>query len=255
MKKNSFSPPLITIDGPSASGKSSVARELAKSLQWKWLSTGIFYRGLAFIALERKVDIHDEEKVLKWLQQLQQKDWSVRTSAQYTCFYYKDKEETEILSQNKIGSISSELSQYRAVRQFLLAPQRECYKKLERLAHSQRTTTLSSTSCSSPSKARIGFIAEGRDCGTVIFPQANLKIYLTAKKSLRLERRAKELGLSEKERKAFESSQEKRDLQDKQRKEAPLKKAEGAWIIDSSEQNLISVVNLIKKKIQDLHFV
>ena len=223
-------PTLVTIDGPSASGKSSVARELAQGLGWKWLSTGIFYRGLAWMALEKKVDLQNEREISHLLQQ---ENWSVSMDFQCTRFYHQDREITEALFQDKVGALSSQLSKYGAVRQSLLCPQRECYEKLTH---------------SSP-KGR-GFIAEGRDCGTVIFPQAHLKVYLTAKEGIRAKRRAREWGLSLNE---IQKSQKERDQRDKERKRAPLKRAKGAWVIDSSQMDLGAVVCLIEKKIHSLH--
>ena len=224
--------PLLTIDGPSASGKSSVARKLAEKLDWKWLSTGIFYRGLAWMAIEKQVNFQREEDILRLLQQ---EPWSVDMDSSCTRFYHENREVTEALSQNKVGVLSSELSRYSSVRQFLLAPQRECYKRL---------------ACSSTREG--GFIGEGRDCGTVIFPQAHLKVYLTAEEGIRTKRRAKEWGLSPGD---IRESQRKRDERDQKRKKSPLKRAEGAWVIDSSEMDLESVAHVIEKKIHSLHLI
>ena len=101
--------------------------------------------------LERKADIKNEKEILTLLQQ---KSWSICTRNGCTQFYYKDREETEALLETGVGSLSSKLSAYSSVRYFLLTPQRECYEEM-----------LSS------SQGGIGLIAEGRDCGSVVFPQ------------------------------------------------------------------------------------
>ena len=227
-------PFLMTIDGPSASGKSSVGRKLAQNLHWKFLSTGLFYRGMAWLVLEKKVNPQREKDVLDLLQS-EQGNWQVSISSRDTSFHYRDRDLTEALSQDEVGALSSWLAKYSSVRQLLLHPQRECYEKL---------------SFESPGEK--GFIAEGRDCGTVIFPEAHLKVYLTAKEEIRAKRRASEWGHSPKE---VRKSQRKRDERDRQRQDAPLKKAEGAWVIDSSEMDLDSVVDMIEKKIHSLHLV
>ena len=212
--------PLITIDGPSASGKSSVSRLLAQKVGCPWVSTGAFYRGLALAAIEEKVDAKDEESLTKLVLS---PIWEVKMTPQETHVFYQGKDVTERITGEDIGSTASRISQIPKVREALLQRQRDCFD---------------------PEK---GLIAEGRDCGTVVFPQAQLKIYLTAGAAQRAQRRSDEQSADLE--KTLEM-QQKRDLRDTQRKQAPLKMAEGAVEIDSSFLSLEEVVdkifNLIK---------
>ena len=203
---------LITIDGPSASGKSSVSRLVAKALRWQWLSTGAFYRGLALVAMEEDLhQSHGEE-----LYELAQSSvWRVEMGRENTEVFYKEQKVTTRTWGEDIGGLASQISQREDVRKALLEKQRNCF---------------------SPEQ---GLVAEGRDCGTVVFPQAPTKIYLTANPERRAKRRAQQEGLNQKSTKA---QQNLRDHQDSQRKLAPLKKAPGALTIDSTGLSLEEVV-------------
>ena len=142
---------LITIDGPSASGKTSASRGIAKKLGWLWVSTGAFYRGLAFVAKEKGISSDDEPT----LAELCRSDiWSVTMSEEKTKVFFQGAEVTDEIYSEQAGAIASQISQHQAVRANLLQAQRQCLQI-------------------SPQ----GLVAEGRDCGTVVFPQAPLKIY------------------------------------------------------------------------------
>lgn len=206
---------LITIDGPSASGKSSVSRLLAQKLGWQWVSTGAFYRGLALASIEEKVDSGDEKSLA---QLVASSVWEVKMTPQETLVYYKNNDVTERIFGEDIGAVASQISQKPKVREALLQRQRDCFD---------------------PDK---GLIAEGRDCGTVVFPKAQLKIYLTAGADQRAQRRSQEEAVDM--AKTLEM-QKKRDEQDVQRKQAPLKVADGAVEIDSSYLSLEEVVDKI----------
>lgn len=206
---------VITIDGPAASGKSSVSRELAKKLGWNWVSTGAFYRGLAYLALVEKTDI----KNVTALTELAQSDlWSVEMSPAQTEVYVRGQQVTDKISAEDVGQVASLISHYPEVRQCLLDFQRNC-------AQSDK-----------------GLVAEGRDCGTIVFPHAEVKVYLTANSENRAQRRAKEQGLDEKETIA---AQRQRDQQDTNRKTAPLQIPENALVIDTTELSLEKVVEKV----------
>jgi len=204
---------LITIDGPSASGKSSVSREVAKRLGWSWVSTGVFYRGIAYVALTLGVSADDEPGLLKILNT---KDWSVEMATEQTIFRYMKGDVTPKLRQEEIGAVASQVSTISSVRQALLSAQQDCFIR-------------------SPQ----GLVAEGRDCGTVVFPQASLKIYLTAKTTDRARRRAKEEGKTIKETKAYVSSRERTD---QGREAAPLQVPPGSTVVDTTSMPLESVI-------------
>ena len=215
---------VITIDGPAASGKSSVSRGLAKLFSIPWVSTGAFYRGLAYAAIQNKVDLTDKEA----LTELAMSDiWKVIMTQEKTQVWYKDQDVTELISQEDVGNVASKISHYSEVRSSLLDHQRQC-------AFKDR-----------------GLVAEGRDCGTVVFPQAEVKVYLTASSVHRAQRRAQELGLDEKE---LVIQQKQRDEQDSTRKVAPLQVPPDAFVVDTTQMTLNDVVEKIyqfaKEKIQ-----
>ena len=159
---------LITIDGPAASGKSSLSALLAKKLNWKWLSTGVFYRGLAFLAISKQKI--EEDSILEIVHR---QEWKVHLSQEHTQFIYQKKDITDRIYTSQVDVVASQLAGKPAIRRALLESQRSIFTENTK-----------------------GLIAEGRDCGTVIFPEAPLKIYLTAGDSIRAERRADQRGLS-----------------------------------------------------------
>lgn len=208
---------VVTIDGPAASGKTSVSRELARRLGWNWVSTGAFYRGLAFCADALKLNLEDEKK----LADLSLSDrWKVEMTDTNTKVFLDGNDVTEKINHENVGSIASKISHYPLVRKNLLTPQRQCADRTE------------------------GLVAEGRDCGTVVFPKAEVKIYLTARQEDRAERRAKELGLSTEE---MVQTTSLRDQQDTNRKAAPLQIPENAFVVDTTHLNFEQVVDLIEE--------
>ena len=207
---------LITIDGPSASGKSSVSRLVSKELGWKWVSTGAFYRGLALASIQAQVDAEDEVG-LENLAASQ--SWKVEM-AEFTQVFLGEKDVTEEINGENVGAVASTISQIPGVRKALLQRQRNCFDP------------------------QVGLVAEGRDCGTVVFPSASAKIYLTANPQLRALRRSSEQG--ENLEKTLQQ-QIQRDERDSQRKIAPTKVADGALTIDSSFLSLEEVVGEVIK--------
>ncbi len=207
---------IITIDGPSASGKSSVSRELARRLGWKWVSTGAFYRGLAFVAMKEDVKSSDTQGLV---QLAANPVWEVRMDDDQTRVLYKKQDVTfEILAEEN-GTRASQISQNPEVREALLQNQRDCASYVP------------------------GLVAEGRDCGTVVFPNALLKVFLTASQEERAARRAKEQGLDVQ---ATHDRQKERDRQDSSRAAAPLAIPKNARVVDSNGLQLSEVVDQIQ---------
>ena len=204
---------VITIDGPAASGKSSVSRELSRRFCIPWVSTGAFYRGLAYAAIQCEVDLADKEALTELAMS---EVWSVVMTPEKTQVWFKDQDVTELISQENVGNVASKISHYSEVRSSLLDHQRQC-------AFKER-----------------GLVAEGRDCGTVVFPQAEVKVYLTASSEYRALRRAQELGLDEKE---LVVQQKQRDEQDSSRKVAPLQIPLDAFVVDATQMSLNDVVS------------
>ncbi len=211
---------VVTIDGPAASGKSSVSRELAKRLGWQWVSTGAFYRGLAYAAIQLKISLDD----VRSLSDLCDNPiWSVRMSAERTLVFFKDQDVTEKIAQEDVGAYASRVSFYPDVRKSLLEAQRRCAKN------------------------GAGLVAEGRDCGTVVFPDATAKVFLTASSENRAARRAAEQGADAAE---IQKSQQIRDQQDSTRKVAPMAIPENAFVVDTTTMNLEQVVNAVESHVR-----
>lgn len=209
---------VITIDGPAASGKTSVSRELAKKLNCQWVSTGAFYRGLGYVANELAIDLSNEQALVDLVQN---PVWQVKMSEARTLVIFKGQDVTDHISQEIVGNIASRISQYPKLRAALLQPQRDCQKYSN-------------------------LVAEGRDCGTAVFPNADAKFYLTARSEDRAQRRAQELGADAEQ---MAQLQKVRDAQDANRKAAPMAIPENAIVVDTSELSLAQVVDLIYTKI------
>lgn len=206
---------IITIDGPVASGKTSVSRMLAARHGWTWVSTGAFYRGLAYVATREGVSLDDENALAKLCNE---KIWQVRMSSARTEVFLRNEDCTDEIYKESNGAAASAVSQYPKVRANLLEAQRRCAEGVTAL------------------------VAEGRDCGTVVFPHAHLKVYITAGSANRAERRAKEEGKNIEEMKA---AQIKRDQQDSTRRTAPMQIPADAHVIDTSTLDLNAVVNVL----------
>ena len=215
---NSF---VVTIDGPAASGKSSVSRELARKLGWNWVSTGAFYRGLAYVADREQVDFSSEQDLVALIHG---DLWSVQMGEEKTHVLYRGQDVTDEIHMERVGNVASRISHFPRLREELLNPQR---------------------ACASPRK---GLVAEGRDCGTVVFPQASMKFYLTARSEDRAARRALEQS------KSLDDTireQQKRDEQDSQRATAPLAVPEGSEVVDTSQMGLDEVVTFVESRVRE----
>lgn len=206
---------VITIDGPAASGKTSVSRELSKYIGCPWVSTGAFYRGLAFAAWKSGIDLENPEAVTELAHS---NKWRIELSDLKTRAYFEEAEVTDEINREDVGNLASKISQYPQVRQSLLDLQRACALDNDCL------------------------IAEGRDCGTIVFPHAEIKIYLTANSDNRAERRAQEQGLDIAHTAEL---QKQRDMQDSNRKVAPLQIPADALVLDTTKLDLKRVVETV----------
>lgn len=212
----------IAIDGPSASGKSTVAKQLCSILNYVHLDTGAMYRCVALEVKRKNIDIEDVESIVEMLNS---------TKIQLTTdgkVYLNDEDVTDIIRTNEISLLASDVSTIKEVREHLVALQ-------QKMAQDK------------------GFIMDGRDIGTVVLPDAELKIYLTAS----VEARAKRRYLENKER-GLESNLQtlkneilERDYQDTHRKYSPLKQATDAVVVDSTEMDKDDVVNYILELVKD----
>lgn len=213
---------IISIDGPAASGKSTVSRLLAQKLEASWLSTGIFYRGLAFLVKEFDLNPLDISEVLSVLKTV---DWRVEMQAQETSFYFKGNNHTLDLKGEEVGGVASLLAANGEVRLALLEEQR----KMKFMA-------------------KIFLIAEGRDCSTVVFPESKLKVFIEANLEDRAKRRSLETGSSEE---LVKTQQKQRDRQDSLREIAPLKIHKQAICINSSMYSAMEIVDDLYAKVQN----
>lgn len=213
--------PVVTIDGPSASGKSSVSRDLARKMGWSWVSTGAFYRGLAWVANAENVASDNVEALVKLVTS---SVWKVQMEPDRTRVYWRDSEVTDQIYSEETGEKASQISRLPEVREALLQPQRQCAIGVA------------------------GLVAEGRDCGSVVFPQALLKVYLTASQQARALRRAKEQNLDVEK---TEASQKMRDRQDSTRTAAPLQIPADGLVLDTDNMSLGQVVDRIAEWLEE----
>ena len=217
--------PVITIDGPAGAGKSTVSKILAKRLDYVYLDTGALYRALAYKAVKLKIAF-DDPSLLAHLcstTEVVLKNVNGRMKVFLDGEDVEDKIRTE-----EIGLAASKISTFPVVRSKLLDLQREA-------------------------GARGGIVAEGRDMGSVVFPDARYKFYLDARLDERINRRHKELTAKGEQAK-YESVRKDmavRDEQDKQRELAPLRAPEGSITINSDNLSVDEVVEAIMSKISD----
>jgi len=211
--------PVLTIDGPSGSGKGTVARELARALGWHLLDSGALYRAVALMALDVGVLLHDEGALARLAERL---DLRFEDGGDDTEVFLAGRRVTAELRAETTGDAASQVAQFPDVRAALLALQRGF-------------------------AAPPGLVADGRDMGTVVFPAAPYKYFLTASAEARALRRHKQLnekGISG-SLAALAREIADRDMRDSSRAVAPLKPAAGARIIDSTHMSAADVVALI----------
>ena len=211
---------VITVDGPSASGKGSLARKIAQIYDLTILDSGSLYRLYAFF-LEEGIDLRSIPKIIKTNVEFKITKDDLRIT------YLKD-DITDKLRSEKIAVKASELSSLAEVRDALFDIQRAFY-------------------------THKGLVADGRDMGTVVFKDAKLKIYLTATVEVRARRRYLELQKRGQEvnMPALIADIEQRDLKDSSRELSPLLPADDAHLIDSSDMSLEDVIKITKNLIKE----
>jgi cytidylate kinase len=211
---------VITVDGPSASGKGSLARKIAQIFDLAILDSGSLYRLYAFF-LEEGIDLRSIPKIIKTNIEFKITQDDLRIT------YLKD-DITDKLRSEKIAVKASELSSLAEVRDALFNIQRAFY-------------------------THKGLVADGRDMGTVVFKDAKLKIYLTATVEVRARRRYLELQKRGQEvnMPALIADIEQRDFKDSSRELSPLLPADDAHVIDSSDMSLEDVIKITKNLIKE----
>ena len=212
---------IVTGDGPAGSGKSTIAKIIAKKYGFTYLDTGAMYRMIALYALENSIDLQDSKAIETMLK-------NTKLDIVGNQFFLNGKDVSDEIRTPRVSAIVSPVSAIKEVRVKLVDLQREISKGKS-------------------------VILDGRDIGTVVFPSGDVKIYLVASPEERAKRRLKEY-----EEKGVEADYEsvlasikERDFIDSTRKESPLKKAEDAHEIDSSTMSIDEVVEVISKYIDE----
>lgn len=212
----------IAIDGPSAAGKSSLANQLAKKLGYVHLDTGAMYRMVAYLCKSKGIDIADEGSVLSALSSC---DYHITKDGN---FYLDGICINEFIRSEEIGMAASDISKVKSVREALVAKQRQ-------LAQDK------------------GYILDGRDIGTVVLPDAEVKIFLVADAKERARRRVAQNKLKGIDLNFDDVYNDimRRDYQDSNREVSPLKKADDAVVIDSSTMSLDDVIGIVYDVVTD----
>ena len=209
----------IAIDGPAGAGKSTIAKRLAKKLGFIYVDTGAMYRAMAYYFLQHNIDAKDENAIA-----------AACPDVDVTITYENGEQQVLLNGENvngvirneEVGNMASSTSVYPVVRKKLVELQRQLAKSAD-------------------------VIMDGRDIGTCVLPDAQVKIYLTASSATRAKRRFDELSekgvscdLTEIEKDIID-----RDYRDMHRETSPLRQAEDAVLVDSSEMNIDEVVDAI----------
>ncbi|ODC03638.1 cytidylate kinase [Terasakiispira papahanaumokuakeensis] len=212
--------PVLTLDGPGGAGKGTVSMRLARQLGWHLLDSGALYRLVALAAIRHKVDLADEAHLAETAAALAVE--FIATDEDLVQVMLEGEDVSQAIRTEAVGGAASQIAAFPQVRQALLERQR--------------------VFAQSP-----GLVCDGRDMGTVVFPSATLKIYLTASAEERALRRFRQL--QEKGMDANISSLEQeirdRDERDMNRAAAPLKAASDAIVLDSTDLDIDAVVNKI----------
>jgi cytidylate kinase len=216
---------LVTIDGPASAGKTTVSRMLAHRLAHKYIDTGALYRGVALAAISAELNSDDDKGLEKLCGTLKIK---FVTGEQGLRLLLNDADITDKIRTPEITMFASAVSARPVVRGYLLDLQREMGQEK-------------------------GVVFEGRDMGTVVFPDADIKFYLDASHKTRSLRRYRELaGKTQQTLEEVERDMVRRDKNDSTRDLAPLKPAKDAIRIDSTELSVKTVVKLMLSKIEAL---
>lgn len=211
--------PVLTIDGPSGSGKGTLAQRMAEKLGWHYLDSGAIYRVLAQAALKHQIDLTDETALASIAGQL---DVQFVLKDGLLQVVLEGEDVSLLIRSEQAGNAASKVAAFPAVRSALLQRQRDF--------------------CQPP-----GLVTDGRDMGTVVFPDAPYKVFLTASAEVRAERRYKQL-----KEKGIDSNLSdlvaeisERDERDTQREVAPLRPADDAVILDSTQLGIEAVLEKV----------
>lgn len=211
---------LITIDGPAGAGKTTVSRALADRLGYRYIDTGALYRAVALAAKSRQIDPGDDAALQQLCSELNLEFREINGEQR---LFSNGQDVTDYIRTPEVTMLASAVSARPVVRDYLLGLQRSL-------------------------GARKAAVVEGRDMGTVVFPDADVKFFLSASTEARALRRYEELRQKSKiapRREDVERDMRQRDKNDSSRKVAPLKAADDAIVIDSTQLTVDAVVDLM----------
>ena len=214
------SPAVITIDGPSGTGKGTIAREISNWLGWHFLDSGALYRVLGLVVRRDRLDISDEDQIASVASNL---DVSFVGMEEGTKVYHDGLDCTLAIRTEECGIVASRIAVFPAVRKALLSKQ-----------HDFRLSP--------------GLVADGRDMGTVVFPDADLQIFMTASAEERARRRHNQLKGKEICASLADLSRDikERDERDVTREQSPLKPSQTAVILDTTAMSIEEVTDNVK---------
>ena len=227
-------PKIIAVDGPAGSGKSSICAEVCRRIGWTYVNTGALYRALAYIARQQGHDFSDENSLLPLIEDLAR---NMRWQPDSQQLWYKNENLTPHLHTVKTANDASSVAKMSLVR--------------EKLLPLQRQLSLMSN---------YGAIVDGRDIGTVVFPKADLKVFMTASLEERAGRRLKQMAESavrkakpkpDADLSAVMKDISLRDNQDAARGVAPMRQAEDAVLVDTSSMSVEAAVEWLVQLIKD----
>lgn len=216
----------IAIDGPAGAGKSSIAKALSKRLGYIYIDTGAMYRAVALFFVENNVSDGTDSRIESLLEKL---EISIKYEDGAQKVILNGEDVTGKLRLEEIGKLASKFSAIGSVREKLVALQRKLAQKEN-------------------------VVMDGRDIGTVVLPNADLKIYLSASSKVRAKRRYLELlekGQTDLDINEIEDEIIKRDEADMNREISPLKQADDAYYLDSSDMTLEEVVSKILSMVKE----
>jgi CMP/dCMP kinase len=221
--------PVITIDGPGGTGKGTVGQLLAKELGWHYLDSGALYRVLALAAEKHAIALDDETNLAVLAQNLAVQFDTAHNIGEPPCVMFEGKDVSEIIRNEIYGGMASQVGALRSVRQALLDRQRDF-----RMAP--------------------GLVTDGRDMGSVIFPDALPKFFLLATAEERARRRYQQLKARGINVSLAALCEEliARDERDRERSVAPLKPAQDAVIIDTTQLSVDAVLQRIKEEVHQV---
>ena len=215
----------IAIDGPAGAGKSSISKVVANELGYLYIDTGAMYRGVTWAVLDSHVDVKNQNDVEALLPTL---DLTLEPTASACKVFVKGQDVTDLIRQQQINENVSTIASYKGVREYLV----------------ERQQAMAAVG---------GVILDGRDIGSVVLPNAELKIYLTASVDARAKRRWLEVQGTSNEQplEDIKKNVESRDEMDKNRDESPLVCVEDAIVVDSSNMTFDEAVKHILHLVQE----